>query len=31
MKNIPEKHANSVGHQKAVIQNAKERLVVALI
>lgn len=31
MKSTPEKHANGVGHQKAVVQNAKERLVVALI
>lgn len=31
MKNTPEKHANGIGHQEAVVQNAKERLIVALI
>lgn len=31
VKSIPEEHANSIGHQKAVIQNAKEGLIIAVI
>lgn len=31
VKSIPEEHANSIGHQKAVIQNAKKGLIVAVI
>lgn len=30
-KSIPEEHANSIGHEKAVIQNAKEGLIIAVI